>query len=506
MDDGRVSSPFHAYPGGYNSRGRWNKSREQLADRYYGESDETFGDKCRRDARKQNKNNDRYYYDDGNRRRPTEDFKTNRYRSNTPDDYHHDSYDSNRRGDSHRYRCGPRRSGKDDKRGGRSPSPDIRRHNENDDKETEESNSQRKAEEWPPSFEDDGGSAFVFDVRSAMFYEPLSDFFYDPKSKLYYGNKKRAYFRYDEKNDPPFEEVQKMTTEDLERREDGGGIFQEIDRKMDVANKPKIAIAINLKTKNVKSSTSTNVVAMEGAGQSASATVSKAKKQQIANIEKWTELKQSGATMATTTDNTAVLVQQNKNNDLLSGDKVRKTKSGEPICIICKRKFPNLAKLRLHEKASDLHKQNLLKLQQNQKDDKKRKLEINITTIDGEHAAPAPSYTDRAEKRRQLHGSDLSATTNGISSFRRDANAKVESLESCGDHNKDKSGHDPLDETNVGHQMLQRMGWKGSISSDQKGTDDCQGKAKTTNDHLRKDWDHIEAVAANNHPRYRSKF
>lgn len=509
MMDGGEGSPFRAYLGGNNSRGPRNRSRDQLPDRYYGESDEKRRDKYRRDARKQNKNGDRYYCDDDNRRRANEDFKTDRYRnrSHRSNDYHsydHDSCDSNRREELHRYRSSSRHLDKmtrrEDFSGERSPSPHIRHRNESD-KATEESNTQRKAEEWPPSFEDDGGSAFVFDVRSAMFYEPLSDFFYDPKSKLYYGNKKRAYFRFDEKNDPPFAEVQKMTTEELERREDGGETFQEMDRKMDVRNKQlssfsKPKIAIKLKTKKVKSSTSVNVAAMESSDQSASTTISKAKKQQIANIEKWTELKQSGATTATATDNS-------------SGDKVPKTKSGEPICIICKRKFPNLAKLRLHEKASDLHKQNLLKLQKKQKDGgKKRKIEGNMTTTDDETAALAPAYTDRAEKRRQLHGSDLSATPNGISSFRRDANdSKVESSGLCGDHIKNTSGLDPLGETNVGHQMLQRMGWKGSISSDKKETDDCRSKAKTTNDHLRKDWDHIEAVAAkNNLPRYRSKF
>jgi hypothetical protein len=49
----------------------------------------------------------------------------------------------------------------------------------------------------------------------------------------------------------------------------------------------------------------------------------------------------------------------------------------------------------------------------------------------------------------------------------------------------------PLDETNVGHQMLQKLGWKG----DKETQDD--NRRTSSNSRLRKDWDRIEAIAGN---------
>jgi hypothetical protein len=79
----------------------------------------------------------------------------------------------------------------------------------------------------------------------------------------------------------------------------------------------------------------------------------KAHKEKIASIEKWTEkqaeLKQDVTTVGPGSGNTTV--------SRPAGD-VRMTASGEPICVVCRRKFPNIEKLRLHEQATVLH-QNL---------------------------------------------------------------------------------------------------------------------------------------------------
>ena len=46
-------------------------------------------------------------------------------------------------------------------------------------------------------------------------------------------------------------------------------------------------------------------------------------------------------------------------------DKINNNENKEAICIICQRKFANYEKLKLHEKLSELHRQNLEKLKLN---------------------------------------------------------------------------------------------------------------------------------------------
>ena len=365
---------------------------------------------------------------------------------------------------------------------------------DNRKKQRDEINKKRKKtkepKEWPPSFQKDE-SAYTFDTRSAMFYEPLSDFFYDPKSKLYYGNKKCAYFKYDETNDSPkFVQVQKMTAEQVEEQQRGEqeNVHAAIVPAADIVSTPKIAI--KFKTKKVKSSASTLASQKcDNPQQQQPATVSKVKQQQIANIGKWNEKQaelkdknHTGATATKVSDPPPPQVPQ----------KVRTTVKGEPICMICKKKFPNLAKLRLHEKASELHKKNLKLLQEKRKaklaasggGGAKRKLDDSTTK-------ETPMYTDRAEKRRQLHGTDLRAPVPQAMLQLPQANSPIPASEPTA------PGADLLDENNMGHKMLLKMGYRAKDPQQQ------QDKPKSANEHLRKEWDRIEAMAQKSVPRNR---
>lgn len=291
-----------------------------------------------------------------------------------------------------------------------------------------------KEREWPPCFHIDG-SAFVFDNRSAMFYEPESNFFYDPKSKLYYGNRKGAYYRYDKSQSPPFVEVQKLSGAAT-----GGDTTQDasqvtVEPIQNTLTKPKPTIAINLKTlkkaKQHKGSLQKKVAPV----------VSKVEKQRIANIEKWNEKQ-------------AELKPESSLN-------IRTTVKGEPICTICKRKFPTIEKLRLHERASELHKANLAKLAKAKEAESAKRKEL-----------PAGTYEDRAQKRRNLHGS-ASVTPNkpGIHLEKSSANEPV--------------SPEGLGSNNIGNQMLKKMGWQQS------------GKPEEGQQlNLRKDWDRIESRAS----------
>ncbi|KAL3912217.1 MAG: hypothetical protein SGILL_006971, partial [Bacillariaceae sp.] len=300
-----------------------------------------------------------------------------------------------------------------------------------------------------------------------MFYEALSDFFYDPKSKLYYGNRKGAYFRYDATLDAPsFVEVQKVANPSAAGQDGAQSTMDQLpihsttsSTKTDVAAKPKIAI--KLKTKKIK--TKTPSVPSSSTVVETAPAISKKQKEQIANIGKWTEkqaeLKQEQSGSASVT----AALSRDSNQAASRGtpavadtSKVRMTAKGEPICIVCKRKFPNIDKLRLHERASELHKKNLQKQKQQEQADR-AKLQCAEGRV---MRAPAPAatagYQDRAQKRRQLHGPDTLPD-------RHTANIMLH------DHQEPTPSAQALDESHVGHQMLQKMGWKGDGKDSNNG-------------------------------------
>ena len=369
---------------------------------------------------------------------------------------------------------------------------------------------QQENREWPPCFDTDG-SDFVFDTRSAMFYEALSNFFYDPKSKLYYGNKKLAYFRYDETQDPPFVEVHKTTPEEstqnpTESQTNGINNENNNNEAIDAMTMPapqsstlktiptaKPVIAINLKTKKIKKPKAAVIVKP--------APMSKAQTEQAANIAKWAEkkaelkadIKREAAEAAAKTQSftprpepVAVAVSDNTppsdppkigtaitvSND--AGPTIRKTVKGEPICVVCKRKFPTIEKLRLHERVSDLHRQNLEKLATN---NGKRK-----------EASSPLNYQDRARKRRELHGPESTKPERkGIDASR-------------GARGPDISQHKRLGSDNIGNQMLKKLGWQSGTSvgrrfGESSGSGENCKLGQPNYQGLRKDWEMIESAA-----------
>jgi hypothetical protein len=291
-----------------------------------------------------------------------------------------------------------------------------------------------------------------------MFYESQSDFFYDPKSKLYYGNKKGAYFRYEETQDPPFVSVHKMapaqdgaTTESMEPSVTLPAVA---DSSQNIA---KPAIAVKLKTKKV----------------------SKVQKQQVADIEKWTEKQtelkaDAGPLDATSTTTTSKI---DKIRVAVPAPKIKKTAKGEPICAICKRKFLTVEKLGLHERVSELHRKNLAKLAEESSAKRKQ-------------APPASAeYRDRAQKRRDLH------------THLPDAGLGVAALAKANHAPPQRPTGTPVGESlesTIGNKMLQKMGWEYGSSLGSKARDSDQtGKTAeaTTQNNLRKDWERIEAMA-----------
>jgi RNA-binding protein 5/10 len=397
-----------------------------------------------------------------------------------------------------------------------------------------------KKTRWPPCF-DTNGSAFILDTRSGMFYESVSDFFYDPKSKLYYGNKQGTYFQYDPVKRSFHEITSNSNTETIDTintnvTTTATGHVSESSNTLS-ATQPmelkKPSIKINLKIQTLPTPGALNEARVEKKSDGRVKDKSKVtvpdvvpvvSKKYAANIEKWSERqneirqdeKGTSSKVTSSIDDTS---------------KIATTNKGEPICLLCRRRFPNLDKLRHHEEVSNLHKDNLAKQQAILKtapikdapdddtdapdDDTKDPFSSAVTKTTGN------TYIDRAEQRRRLHKSD--SASGALRIMNSDVHSVV-SLDTIRTTTIDDNVVVPdtksnLDETNIGHKMLQKLGWKaGNIlgrdqvldnnsskndtdaatpisSTTTTGTLTTNTTTTTTTSLLKQDWDRIESIS-----------
>lgn len=149
------------------------------------------------------------------------------------------------------------------------------------------------------------------------------------------------------------------------------------------------------------------------------------------------------------------------------------TTKGQPVCLLCRRKFASVEKLKQHEELSALHKENL---QKNKEADAKKEQE----------AMASMEYRDRALERRIMHGPDTASLPALPDELETPAAREVEVVRP----------EDNLGASNVGNQMLQKMGWKSGASL---GRSADSGVSSTENGQLVKDWQKIELLAASCH-------
>ena len=139
-------------------------------------------------------------------------------------------------------------------------------------------------------------------------------------------------------------------------------------------------------------------------------------------------------------------------------------------------------------------------------------------------AASATTYVDRAEKRRLMHHGTGPSSIKEILSRKTGNNTMALPSDLATTRNATapivQTGAD-LNSNNVGHKMLQKMGWKANnnkgpsetsgtgsvLTSDSPASGDVSetnnnnrgsDTTTTTTDRLREDWDRIEAIARMN--------
>mmetsp|Transcript_3082 Transcript_3082/g.6767 ORF Transcript_3082/g.6767 Transcript_3082/m.6767 type:complete len:511 (+) Transcript_3082:584-2116(+) len=379
--------------------------------------------------------------------------------------------------------------------------------------------------EWPPHFES-AGASFLFDARSGMFYEPSSDFFYDPKTKLYYSNKKQQYFRYDEDKKPhafrpigeatgasgqPQGQVGWQGVEGVimpkvvtEAEEISAGTSPELNatetKPEKLEPKPKIAISLKttlpqnndgsvkslnkvavteknkLKEKNIQRKESALSTAVEN--NATPATLPQAHKKHANDMNKWSEREKE-------------MRDEGKSEPQPpASKKVKTTVSGQPICVLCRRKFANLEKLQHHENLSALHKENLAK--------KAAADAAAATAKDSPPKEPEMSYRDRSKERRNMYGSHAAPEF---------SHAEALLAHSLGSSSSDKKHtevirpEETLNDTNVGNQLLQKLGWKsgevlGRVTNQYAaGNGGLVTKKDDVASNLKSDWERIESLA-----------
>lgn len=308
-------------------------------------------------------------------------------------------------------------------------------------------------QEWPPCFCDKHAADFVLDTRSGMFYHAISSFFYDPKSKLYYGNKQRLYYRFDEADNRRFVAVEEQ---DTSTRVD----TSEPEAILDPSNRPSSSstsstISIKLKTKKLPTTKKFQSTKHPRAA-SAIATSSAALPKEVAQtIGKWEERRQ-----------------EQEQEPVPTGPTTARTKDGEPVCLLCKRKFPTIDKLKRHEQVSQLHRDNLLR---------SKKLEP---------VATATQYVDRAHNRRSLYGDAETVSSSTITSTTGTVCSMAESgIAPTGDPVSE--AFDPLGSQNIGRKLLHGMGW----------SQDYSDRSSQTHGGISKEWDRIENNITSNQQR-----
>lgn len=255
-----------------------------------------------------------------------------------------------------------------------------------------------------------------------MFYHTSTQFFFDPTRKLYYGNKEQKYYNYCKGESPPFQEVKTEVVE---------------EEKVDSAKaeiKPKIAIS--LKTKVLSSGGEEKKLKEET--KVPGANVYRTRRDHDANIDRWFE----------------------RGREIKGKEQFLRTKTGKPVCLLCKRKFGNIENLERHENVSEMHKLNLTK-------HGKRRIAAEETAW--------ISYRDRAFERRLLHDADDLRVSDVI------ADEIAAPAEMPVEH--------ALGASNVGNQMLQKLGWKSGTNLGRHAGTESSGGA------LQKDWERIEHLA-----------
>jgi hypothetical protein len=329
---------------------------------------------------------------------------------------------------------------------------------------------------------------YLLDPITGYFYEDRTQFYHCPKTKLYFHHDSNHYYSFDREEDLYMDVdydygavKMKFDFGDKDKVCDGEDLvvqaLQGTKKVHDSHTKNKISITIKqqLPKKGSSKKASNKSVKQQGMNtelavkETTDLVVERRQKSHQDDIEKWTQrIKECN-------DSDVPLPMTNSfstpSMDLLVVEKVRRTKSGKPVCMLCKRKFVDVEKLEQHQMLSELHKLNLAR------------------AIHASGEKHSKVYLDRAHHRRVLYESQAVDPLMDVSEL---GSMMAPNLEEARKVVVTESvrPEDNLGDSNIGNKMLQKLGWDGG-SLGRKLNSNGNGGAES----LKNEWKRIEALA-----------
>lgn len=316
---------------------------------------------------------------------------------------------------------------------------------------------------------------YMLDPTTGYFYQEWTGFFHCPKTKLYFHQKSARYFSFDKDEDIYVDVANeygmakmKMKSDKKEKVDNGEELvvqaLQGTKKTNGLGVKNKISITIKSSKKavakkaKIEASGPKSVKGIESQN-------SHQRKAHRDDIEKWSQRAKGCETSGSFPSCNP------STSHLPDNIRIRKTKSGKPVCMLCKRKFINLEKLEMHISLSELHKFNLSKANSSNND--------------------SISYLDRALNRRNMY-EDQNAPVGPLMGANEMKQMTAPNLQQAREVLSAEAirPEDLLGTGNIGNKMLQKLGWKGGAL----GRKDTSGR-RNDSDMLKKDWEKIEKAA-----------
>lgn len=309
-----------------------------------------------------------------------------------------------------------------------------------------------------------------------MFYEPASNFYYNPKSKVYYNGKNGEYLAQtciEETGEIVFKPIQPPPLSVENRKSESLSTNNLSDISINnIQSQPIKPLSITLINKNKNKMKSINFV--QNPDQSNIAKWNQKQKEERTKEDTNSVLPASESAFAKKTIESNTITQSTESLSQAPHPSVTQpaVKSNQIICYVCRRQFSSQELLQRHEKESKLHADNLKKLEESSLINTNNASLVdsspttntsssNTTTSSISSTTPIVSkYRDRAEERRELYGSssDINIVPKHYS---------YSSYSSSHNNFLNSSISTPStiptdltqDETNMGHQLLKKMGW-----------------------------------------------
>ena len=443
----------------------------------------------------------RYSYDSNHDYSRREEGEGRYYPSSRDESYHIGGG-----GDSHRWRFERSRSHSRDRSRSRDRYRDSNRGRDFDrtrDPDRDYSHHHPR-HRWPPVFDqDNGASYYTFDANSGYFYDALTNFYYEPRTKLYYSNVEQKYYTYNtvSRRFLPYDEGTatadtNITTSTVDQNMVNATTAPTgaSNSEQKGANKKVITIGEIKKLKSVGNlpappisehiSTSTNKQKLKGM---------KPKQKLVdrdtaANIQKWNASVTNGSNEIQK-DVTSVSTSANRSNINGGGELDQHVYfyKDSPVCVLCKRKFESLSKLRAHESQSALHQYHLSHNNNNNND-----------------TGVIKQYQDRAQHRRALYHDSTSTVQQLQTQAEELALHQAPNLHHPSYEpgtTTDNTSGTTVNTMQVGQKLLQKLGWKAeddNNDADNKTNNSRSRGSEEMRKRLQQDWRTIEALAASN--------